>query len=89
MILIHVEQFRTLSDFKLDLEKLIEFIKMSPTLEGQEVLYPGEIEYREETRMLKSGIPLADTTVDTIQNELDRLSVPLRLKGLGRKAPLI
>ncbi len=87
MILIHVEQFRKLSDFKLDLEKFIDFIKTSPTREGQEVLYPGEIEFRQETRMLKTGIPLPDKTVDKIQSDLDRLGVPTQLRELGRKEP--
>ena len=88
MVVINVEQFIAPSNFKLDLEKLIDYLKTSPTLEGQEVLYPGEIEARYETEMLKTGIPLAEKTVEKIQKELDRLSVPIKLTELGQKKPL-
>lgn len=88
MILIQVEKFRTLSGFKLDLDSLIAFMKISPSHEGDEVLYPGEVEERTETEMLKTGIPLADKTVDKIQEAMDRLEVPIKLADLGQKTPL-
>ncbi len=49
---------------------MINYMKDSRTGEGQEVLYPGEVEERMETEMLKSGIPLADKTVEKIQKQL-------------------
>ncbi|MEE8398314.1 MAG: Ldh family oxidoreductase [Desulfobacterales bacterium] len=88
MILIQVEKFRELSGFKLDLETLIGFMKASPSHEGDEVLYPGEVEERTETEMLKTGIPLADKTVEKIQETIDRLEVPLKLAELGQTTPL-
>jgi len=88
MIVINMEQFIAPSDFKLDLERLIDYMKASPVLEGQEVLYPGEIEERCETEMLKTGIPLAEKTVEKIQKELDEYKVPIKLIELGQKEPL-
>jgi len=88
MIVIKVDQFRALSGFKGDLEKLIGFMKATPSHEGQEVLYPGEVEERTETELLKTGIPLADKTVEKIQNQLNRYNVPITLTELGTKEPL-
>ena len=88
MILIHVEKFREISGFKHDLETLIAFMKASPSNEGEEVLYPGEIEERTEKEMLKSGIPLPEKTVDRIQRSLDSLKVPLKFSELGQRKPL-
>ena len=88
MILIDVTKFRAIADFKSDLEKFIGFMKASPTHEGEEVLYPGEVEERKETEMLKTGIPLADKRVEKIQEALDRLEVPIKIAELGRKEPL-
>ena len=88
MIVIKVDRFRELAGFKLDLETLINFMKATPTHEGQEVLYPGEVEERMETEMLKAGIPLADKTVENIQKQLDRAKVPIQLTEIGKTSPL-
>ena len=88
MICIQVEKFRKTSDFKMDLEKLIDFMKVSPVHEGDEVLYPGEVEERTETELLKTGIPLAEKTVAKIQEVLDNSKVPTNMTELGSKTPL-
>jgi len=88
MILIQVDKFRDPADFKADLEKFIAFMKASPSHENEEVLYPGEVEERKETEMLKAGIPLAEKRVEKIQAALDRLKVPIEIAELGSKTPL-
>ncbi len=88
MILIQVDRFREISDFKSDLEQFIGFMKASPSHEGDEVLYPGEVEERSETAMLKTGVPLAAKRVEKIQEAMDRLSVPIKLAELGSESPL-
>ncbi|MBW1710698.1 MAG: Ldh family oxidoreductase [Deltaproteobacteria bacterium] len=88
MIVIDVEKFRKMSQFKTELEDLLKYLKETPVAEGKEVLYPGEVEARKEAETLKSGIPLAEKTVEKIQEEMDRYNVPIKLADLGETAPL-
>jgi uncharacterized oxidoreductase len=87
MIVIDVRRFRELPLFKSELESMIAFLKDTPVEEGKEVLYPGEKEFRHEQATLKSGVPLADRTVEKIQEELDRYEVKIRLADLGQLDP--
>jgi LDH2 family malate/lactate/ureidoglycolate dehydrogenase len=87
MIVIDVQKFRALTLFKTELESMIKYLKDTPVAEGKEVLYPGEKELRFEQAVLKSGVPLADQTVQAIQEELDRQQVPIRLAELGQLTP--
>ncbi len=87
MIVIDVRRFRELPLFKSELENMIAFLKDTPVEEGKEVLYPGEKEYRHEQAVLKSGVPLAEQTVEAIQEELDRYEVKIQLADLGKPAP--
>jgi LDH2 family malate/lactate/ureidoglycolate dehydrogenase len=87
MIVIDVKKFRDLPLFKSELESMIKFLKDTPVAEGKEVLYPGEIEFRHEKVILRSGVPLADQTVKEIQEELDRYQVPTQLADLGQLTP--
>ncbi|MEE8394571.1 MAG: Ldh family oxidoreductase, partial [bacterium] len=79
MITVDVAKFRDLPDFKRELEALIGYLKDSPTQEGQEVLYPGELEARREAHRRAAGVPLAAKTVQDLQAELDRAGVPITL----------
>ncbi len=87
MIAIDVQRFRELPLFKSELESMIAFLRDTPVEEGKEVLYPGEKEFRHEQAVLKSGVPLADQTVEAIQQELDRYEVSIRLADIGQLAP--
>jgi LDH2 family malate/lactate/ureidoglycolate dehydrogenase len=50
------------------ISNMIETIKQSPTMPGtEEILLPGEIEFRNRQSALKNGIPLADETVEQIR----------------------
>src|SRR5436309_2443436 len=48
---------------KPQVEAFVRYLKATPPAEGfDEVLYPGEIEYRTEQRRRRTGIPIEDTT---------------------------
>ena len=52
----NLEHFRPLDEFKKDMGEFVEFIKDSPPAAGfTEVLYPGEIEHRNEQRRRQEG----------------------------------
>ena len=51
------------TDFKAEVEAFVRYLKATPPAEGfEEVLYPGEIEYRTEQRRRQAGIPIEDAT---------------------------
>ena len=61
-------RFMPLSEFKMAISNMIETIKQSPRMpHTEEILLPGEIEFRNRQSALKDGIPLADATVEQIR----------------------
>jgi LDH2 family malate/lactate/ureidoglycolate dehydrogenase len=57
-----------LSEFKTAISNMIEIIKQSPRMPNtEEILLPGEIEFRNRQSALKVGIPLADATLEQIR----------------------
>jgi LDH2 family malate/lactate/ureidoglycolate dehydrogenase len=51
------------TDFKVEVEAFVRYLKATPPAEGfEEVLYPGEIEYRTEQRRRREGIPIEAAT---------------------------
>ena len=65
----NVSAFRDLQDFKDEVTEFAAYLKSSETAPGfDEVLYPGEIEYRNETRQRKEGIFVADSTWGELQS---------------------
>ena len=87
MIAIDVEAFRPLAGFKDELDRMIAYLKATPSRPGEEVLYPGEVEVRSEQARRRDGIPLAAETVRKLQKELDILNLPTKLEALAL-APL-
>jgi LDH2 family malate/lactate/ureidoglycolate dehydrogenase len=87
MIALEVDRFRKLPEFKAALEEMIEYLKATPSPEGQEVLYPGELEARREQERLETGLPLAAKTVERIQEELDHQGISTRLTELALPGP--
>lgn len=81
MICIDVESFRPLDTFKGEIDRLIDYLKATPARPGEGVLYPGEVEARKEEERRRTGIPLADTTVKNLQQEMDTLGIPIRLEA--------
>ncbi len=71
-----VEHFRPLAQFKKEVADFVEFVKTSPPAAGfDEVLYPGEIEFRTEQRRLKEGIFVEDGTWEQISGLMQQLGV--------------
>ncbi len=72
----NLEHFRPLDEFKKDMGEFVEFVKDSPPAAGfNEVLYPGEIEYRTEQRRRQEGIFVEDDTWDQISGLMKSLEV--------------
>ena len=62
MLLIDPRAFSP-TDFKPQVEAFVRYLKTTPPADGfDEVLYPGEIEYRTEQRRRHTGIPIEDST---------------------------
>ena len=65
----NVSAFRDIQDFKDEVTEFAAYLKSSETAPGfDEVLYPGEIEYRNETRQRKEGIFVEDSTWGELQS---------------------
>lgn len=65
-------RFMPLADFKAAVLRMVTGIKSSPRMPGtEEILVPGELEYRKRKTRLETGIPLATATVEKL-NELAR-----------------
>jgi LDH2 family malate/lactate/ureidoglycolate dehydrogenase len=64
MIALNIEAFLPLAEFSARMERLIANLKAVPLAKGfDEVLYPGEIEARNEERFLKEGVLLPERTL--------------------------
>lgn len=85
---IDVSAFRGLAEFQQELEDLIAYLKASRSAPGEEVLYPGEKEARISEKRRREGLPLAQTTVEAIQGEMDRAGLPGVLLEQGTRLEL-
>jgi uncharacterized oxidoreductase len=64
--------------FKELMDDLVRYMKSSPPLEGvEEVLVPGELEFRTMRRREREGIPVDEVTWQAIQAHAERLRVDL------------
>jgi len=78
IIAIDIEKFLPLQDFLRDTDALFKYIKSVPTNpEIEEILIPGEIEYRSKLEREKNGIPLTDKEWEEISNLADKLGIRL------------
>jgi LDH2 family malate/lactate/ureidoglycolate dehydrogenase len=67
-------------EFKKNVDAYIETIKGSARASGaEEILVPGEPEYRTEQKFLKQGIPLAPNTVRELAGLAQLLNIPFIL----------
>ncbi|MFT5086488.1 MAG: LDH2 family malate/lactate/ureidoglycolate dehydrogenase [Candidatus Latescibacterota bacterium] len=65
-------RFMPLSDFKAAVASMVTGIKSSPRMPGtEEILVPGELEFRRRNAGLERGIPLATAAIEKL-NELAR-----------------
>jgi len=77
----NVSAFRDLQDFKDEVTEFAAYLKSSETAPGfDEVLYPGEIEYRNETRQRKEGIFVEDSTWGELQSLAEGYNIASELR---------
>jgi uncharacterized oxidoreductase len=63
MIVLNVAAFRPLAEFRAEVSAFARYVKDTPTAPGvDEVLYPGELEWRTEQERRRTGIPIDDET---------------------------
>lgn len=78
MMVIDIEHFVPVAEFKRRVDELVNSIKNSPLKEGfDEILLPGEKELKEEEKRMKEGIPLDDDVWTGILNLAEELKVKL------------
>lgn len=76
MVVIDPGAFRPVEEFKAEVAAFARYLKETPPAEGfDEVLYPGEIEYRTEQRRRREGIPIEDATWARIRQVAERFGL--------------
>ncbi len=81
---VNVGSFMPLSDFTSKVDKLIVEIKSTPKAAGvQEILIPGEPEFRAQERRLKEGIPISEEVWREIKKTAERFHIEISDADLG------
>ncbi|MBW2306137.1 MAG: Ldh family oxidoreductase [Deltaproteobacteria bacterium] len=76
MIAIKVDAFRPLEEFKRDVDDFISLVKSTPPAPGfQEVLYPGEPEWRTSEKRAREGIFIEDGTWEALRSLMEDLGI--------------
>jgi LDH2 family malate/lactate/ureidoglycolate dehydrogenase len=84
MLAIDPGAFMPVADFKGQVEAFVRYLKETPPADGfEEVLYPGEKEYRTEQQRRRDGIPIEDDTWAKITGVAERFGVASLLKTAG------
>ncbi|HEV7653045.1 MAG TPA: Ldh family oxidoreductase [Actinophytocola sp.] len=67
LLLVDPTVIRPLAEFVRDVDAFVAYLKQTPTAVGvDEIYYPGELEYRTELVRRESGIPVDESTWDTV-----------------------
>ena len=74
-IALHIEAFRSLSEFNSDMEELIETLRDTPKATDDEIYYPGELEALNENRHRQHGISLPVKTVEELNCDARKLDI--------------
>ena len=78
MFAIKIEDFIDLTDYKQEIEYLVDWVKSSARLPGIDEIYvPGEFEQRSREKRLKEGIPIEDPTWDRLVAAAERVGVAI------------
>ena len=76
MTAIDVGSFVDVKDFKNEVDRLVNDIKLSPTMPGfEEVLLPGEREYKSMEKRDEEGIPIDDISWQEILKTCAELGI--------------
>jgi L-2-hydroxycarboxylate dehydrogenase (NAD+) len=78
---IRIDSFRSVADFKRDMDRLIRELKSATPIEGQErVFVAGEIEFETEKERTALGIPLHRSVLDGLREVSKQLSIAYDLE---------
>ena len=78
LVAIDIAAFTDVDEYKDNIDRLIAAQKTLPTADGfDEILVPGEPEYRMQAQRSRSGIPLPMGTVDNLRPIAERFGVEL------------
>ena len=78
MLVININAFMPLETYQRGVRAFLDGVKATPPAPGfDEVLVPGEFEYRSRAKRLVGGIELPDTIYSQIQEWADKLNVSL------------
>ncbi len=78
LLAMDIERFTTIENFKEEMEHLFVHIKDTPPAEGfEEVLMPGEIEYKRKIKNLEEGIAIEEKTWQDIVEIAGKLNVDI------------
>ena len=76
LVALKVDAFRPLEEFKRDVDDFILHLKRIPPAAGfNEILYPGELEWRTAKQRSKDGIFIEDVTWNALQRLMDGFGV--------------
>ena len=77
---IKIESFIDIADYKAEIQRLIDWVKSSPTMPGvDKIRLPGEIEEETKAKRLAEGIQIEETVWDDIVNVTGELNVTMPL----------
>ncbi|MEM3063441.1 MAG: Ldh family oxidoreductase, partial [Nitrososphaerota archaeon] len=72
------EAFRPYEEYIKDLEEIVNLIKSCPLLNGfNEILLPGELEYRIYKKRIEEGIPIFEDTWKEFKIVSEKLKIDL------------
>jgi LDH2 family malate/lactate/ureidoglycolate dehydrogenase len=78
MMALNIEAFQPLAEFGLRMERYIEELKAVPLAQGfEEIVYPGELEARNDARNRAEGLLLPDDTRSDLRDLSEALAVEL------------
>lgn len=64
---VNINSFRPYEDYLKEITEYVNTIKSTPTVEGFEVLMPGEPEYRTYLKRVETGIPIDEETLKELR----------------------
>jgi LDH2 family malate/lactate/ureidoglycolate dehydrogenase len=78
---IKIDTFRPVNEFKNDMDRLINELKSTPPIEGQQRVYvAGEIEFETAKRRAEDGIPLLGSVIKGLRDVGQQLDIAYDLE---------
>lgn len=84
MLALHVEHFMPAEEFYARVQDFLGQVKGAERLDGvDEILVPGEVDYRRAAAKLERGVPIDPLIFDDLRRLADEWSVPFTLEPTG------